>query len=152
MSRSCDGCTKCCDGWLAGEVNGHEFYPGRPCHYSTSDGCSIYASRPTDPCVKYTCLWKSSDEVPGWMKPSDISLIADERKTDGGIPYVSLHEAGSQVDSRVLTWWFEWALSKGANLMWEVHGGKHYIGTPDFVAEMDVNQYRRNQENAAVVS
>ena len=42
FQRNCNNCTKCCEGWLSGEVNGYSFYPGRPCHFMKCDGCSIY--------------------------------------------------------------------------------------------------------------
>lgn len=138
MSRSCEGCTKCCEGFLSGEAESKKFYPGQPCHFvQIGKGCAIYAKRPKDPCVNYVCLWRKSDDVPAWMKPSEIDAIADERKTANGIGYVSLHEAGSPLDSGVLSWWIEWALQNGANLLWEVRSGRHYLGSTEFVTEME---------------
>lgn len=137
MKRSCDGCTKCCEGYLVGEAEGHKFYPGMPCHFvKMGKGCAIYANRPKDPCVEYKCLWVQSDDIPEWAKPSEIKAIIDERKTDSGIGYLKVTEAGAILDSRLLSWVFEYALNKGLNLMWTVEGGFHYIGSTEFVQEM----------------
>lgn len=138
MSRSCEGCTKCCEGYLAGNVEGYSFYNGKPCHFvDIGKGCSIYAKRPKEPCVNYTCFWRSSEDLPIWMKPSDINAIVDKRTTPGGIKYISLHEAGSKLDSKVLTWLIEYALQNKLNFLWTIDGGRHYIGTPEFAEELN---------------
>lgn len=137
MSRSCDGCTKCCEGFLSGEAEGKTFYPGKPCHFvALGTGCAIYAKRPKDPCVSYVCAWRSGDELPVWMKPSEVDAIVDRRATNDGSAYLYVHEAGRRLDSRVLSWMIEYALATGQNLTWELDGGKHWVGTPAFVAEM----------------
>lgn len=137
MTRSCDGCTKCCEGYLTGEAEGKTFYPGKPCHFVTIDkGCSIYTKRPKDPCVTYVCAWRSDDELPMWMKPSEVDAIVDKRVTTNGTRYLHVHEAGSSLSSRVLTWVIEYALATGTNLLWELDGGKHWVGSTEFAAEM----------------
>lgn len=73
--RNCDGCTVCCDGWLAGKVNEHYFYPGQKCHYVSDIGCTIYEDRPYIPCKKYKCGWLVDKEIPEWMKPSNIQAV-----------------------------------------------------------------------------
>jgi hypothetical protein len=73
--RNCDGCTACCDGWLAGKVNEHYFYPGKKCYYVTDNGCSIYNIRPEMPCRNFSCGWLIDKDVPEWMKPSNIQAI-----------------------------------------------------------------------------
>jgi len=40
--RTCGGCTACCDGWLTGNILGHELAPGKPCHFRGDGGCTIY--------------------------------------------------------------------------------------------------------------
>lgn len=135
--RSCDNCTKCCEGTLSGEALGHTFYPGKPCHFVTiGKGCGIYKDRPTNPCRVYQCLWRKNDVLPLWMKPSDINAIVDERMTPSGIGYIRVHEAGSRLDSRVLSWLIEWALTQGVNIHWTIDGGNHWIGSPKFLEEM----------------
>ena len=36
--RVCGTCTACCDGWVAGVIEGHEMKPGQPCHFR-GEGC-----------------------------------------------------------------------------------------------------------------
>lgn len=132
MKRECGTCTKCCEGWLTGEALGYKFYQGKPCHFvAIGKGCAVYAKRPKDPCVSYKCAWLTNDAIPEWMKPSEINTIIDER-IEEGIKYLSVNEAGSKLDSAVLTWIIEYALANQLNLLWTVNGGEHWIGSPEF--------------------
>lgn len=136
MKRECGTCTKCCEGWLAGEALGHSFYLGKPCHFVViGKGCSVYAKRPKDPCVSYKCSWIKNDDIPMWMKPSEINAIIDER-VEKGISYLRISEAGSKLDSKVLTWLIQYALSKQINFVWQVDGGLNWIGSPELNALM----------------
>ena len=40
-ARGCGPCTRCCDGWLEGEVRGHRMFPGQRCHFVAEGGCSV---------------------------------------------------------------------------------------------------------------
>lgn len=132
--RSCGDCTKCCEGWLEGEALGHKFYPGRPCHFiAIGKGCSVYSKRPKDPCQSYKCAWLVDENIPEWMKPSEINAIVDYRTTSNGISYISANEAGSILSSQVLTWIIQYALSNNLNLLWKVNQGLHWIGSPEFI-------------------
>ena len=136
--RTCGTCTKCCEGYLSGEAFGHTFYPGKPCHFiAIGKGCSIYDKRPQDPCVSYKCGWLTSEDIPEWMKPSDINAIIDMRKIEG-IEYLSVIEAGETLKSEVLSWVIEFAISKGFNLLWQVNGFKHWIGSPEFQEKISI--------------
>lgn len=139
--RSCEGCTKCCEGVLQGEALGRSFYAGKPCHFvAIGQGCAVYAERPEDPCIAYECAWRRDETLPMWMKPSEVGAIVDWRQTSlAGARYLEIHEAGQRLDSAVLTWMIEYALTAGINLIWTVEGGKHYIGSPDFVAEIEAS-------------
>ena len=44
--RACGTCTACCDGWVAGVIEGHEMKPGRPCYFRGEGCCTIYERRP----------------------------------------------------------------------------------------------------------
>lgn len=135
--RSCGSCTKCCDGWLTGEVMGHRFFPGRPCHFVASGkGCSIYSKRPVDPCISFKCSWLKNQDIPEWMKPDQINAIICDKEING-IPYISVVEAGSILDSRVLSWIISYVLKNQLNLSWEADGGTSYIGNSDFIEQMD---------------
>jgi hypothetical protein len=132
IERTCDGCTKCCEGTLRGQVHQHNFYPGKPCHF-LGKGCSIYADRPKDPCQDYKCAWLASDELPMWMRP-DLCHAITTLKIQDGVEYYEVLEAGKQLDSAVLSWFIMWALNGKRNLMYEIQGGKNRIGSPEFLA------------------
>jgi hypothetical protein len=136
--RACGTCTKCCEGYLAGEALGHTFFQGKPCHFiAIGKGCSVYAKRPKDPCQSYKCEWLTNVNIPEWMKPNDIDAIIDMRKIEG-IEYLSIKEAGSPMQARVLSWIFQYALNNNLNIKWEIDGGINWVGSPDFIALMDL--------------
>jgi len=135
MTRACDGCTKCCEGWLQGEAYSHAFYKGRPCFFLNKK-CSIYDTRPSDPCRSYKCVWLDDKQFPEWMKPDLVNVIINRAKYNNIIYYV-LVEAGSLLDVRVLSWMIQWALNNNQNLMYYINGGVNRIGSKEFM-EMSV--------------
>ena len=135
VKRECGTCTKCCEGHLVGEALGYPFYPGKPCHFvAIGKGCTVYAKRPKDPCVSYKCGWITNEDIPEWMKPSDINAIIDMRELDG-MPYLNIREAGAPMQAKVLSWAFQYILEKGLNAVWEVNDGINWVGSPEFVAK-----------------
>ena len=144
--RSCGDCTKCCEGWLSGEALGHSFYKGKPCHFITiGKGCSIYAKRPKDPCQSFKCAWLSDENIPEWMKPSDIDTIFIH-KTVKDIPYLCLVEAGSNLSSKVLTWAIQYVLANNMNFYWEIDGGANWIGSPEFGLALQENSNKQSHQ------
>ena len=131
MSRTCDGCTKCCEGWLSGEANGHAFFRGRPCFF-LNKGCTIYDSRPVEPCRSYRCAWLAEDIFPAWMKPDLVNVIITHRKV-GDKEFYTATEAGSVLDSKVLSWLIQWALNNKQNLLYFINGGENRIGDQEFL-------------------
>jgi len=81
IGRSCDGCTKCCEGWLSGEAYGYKFSPGLKCAF-LNKGCSIYPNHPVDPCKLFECQWKSNRSLPEWLKPDKVGAIIMKRQLD----------------------------------------------------------------------
>ena len=130
--RTCDGCTKCCEGWLSGSAHGRDFYAGKPCHF-LGKGCSIYKDRPKDPCKTYKCEWLGSDQLPMWMRPDLCGVIATHKCQDG-VEFYSLVEAGKDMDAAVLSWFFQWAINNNHNLYYQIKGGSNRIGSPAFMA------------------
>ncbi|MGZ5099109.1 MAG: SEC-C metal-binding domain-containing protein, partial [Usitatibacter sp.] len=39
-ARKCGECTACCDGWVAGVIEGYEMKPGTPCHFRGEMCCT----------------------------------------------------------------------------------------------------------------
>lgn len=139
MKRECGSCTKCCEGYLQGSAYGKPFFPGNPCHFLTiGKGCNIYAKRPKDPCISYTCEWLVNEEIPEWFKPDEINAIITKRKMqDSDIEFWDVTEAGETLQSKVLTWLIMYALKNGINLRWNVAGGMHWIGSSEFIESMN---------------
>lgn len=135
--RSCDNCTKCCDGWLSANVNGIQMAPGRPCQFvRTGKGCGIYSKRPHDPCRSYQCGWLTDGDLPEWMKPSEINAIVDHRRTNNGTFYYNIVEAGEDLSAQVLTWMVDYCSKKGYNLSWQFKGQTYWLGSPEFMQEV----------------
>lgn len=133
--RSCDGCVACCEGWLEADIYGYKMYPGRKCQFVSEKNCSIYPNRPKDPCQDFKCVWLTNSEIPHWIKPSLSNVILTLKKVKE-IEYIQMKEAGSKVDSNILNWFMQYALSKNLNARYEVNGGWNYIGSSEFILEI----------------
>ena len=131
MNRKCDGCTKCCEGWLTGEAYEHKFFRGRPCFFLNKT-CTIYDNRPEFPCRSYKCGWLDELQFPEWMKPDLVNVIIN-RVDYNEIKYYVLVEAGSLLDVKVLSWMVQWALNNNQNLLYYIDGGPNKIGSKEFL-------------------
>jgi hypothetical protein len=65
------------------------------------------------------------------MKPDEVNAIVDFRETDG-ILYMQVIEAGSVLESRVLSWLIQYALRSKYNFLWSINGEKNWIGNVEF--------------------
>jgi hypothetical protein len=138
--RSCDGCTMCCEGWLSASALGHTFYPGQPCHWVGTKGCTVYADRPPV-CTGYECAWLSNHILPEWFKPSESSLIGtwciwkDKSLCKEGQTgtYIKFIECDKPIDSKYLTWLNNYATAGLLNIKYRQSGIWHYMGDEDFV-------------------
>lgn len=138
MKRDCGDCTKCCEGYLSGEALGKTFFRSKPCHFvAIGQGCTVYAQRPKNPCVSYKCEWLTNLDIPEWMKPNLINTIIDKRKTPSGIEYINIVEAGAVLKAGVLSNLLLYALGNKLNIAWEVEGGKNWIGSEEFLEDMN---------------
>jgi hypothetical protein len=124
--RTCDGCTKCCQGHLQGTAHGHSFQAGKPCFFVSDKGCSIYAERPERPCKSFKCEWLNSDYLPMWFRPDLSKVIVTDRMFDDG-KWIQVCEAGQKIDSSVLSWILLWAVNNKRNIRYQVDGGWNWI-------------------------
>lgn len=136
QKRHCNGCTKCCEGWLAADVYGHKMFTGRKCHFLEKH-CTIYSSRPQNPCKNYECVWLGDPELPSWLKPDISNVIISKRIENSkilgkNIEYYHIIEAGSKIDAGTLNWIIHWAIQKELNIAYQIDSKFHILGTPDF--------------------
>ncbi len=117
--RSCQPCTACCDGWVRIDVFDTPVLTGRPCPHSGGPatkrggggGCKIYATRPVDPCVNFSCGWvRSGSHLPDWMKPHEAKVIVlPEWTTWRTFPVDLALPVGARVPHKALKWLQEYS-------------------------------------------
>ena len=129
--RKCDGCINCGEGWLTSNIYDKFMFPGRPCHFVKSNGCSIYKNRPTEPCKNYKCEWLKDLEIPEWLKPSTSNVILTKRKIDS-VEYLEVKEAGQKMNIEILNWLIMEQIRKKINIKYEISGGWNWIGSVEF--------------------
>lgn len=130
--RSCEGCTKCCEGYLDGNINGQELTLGKPCFLvEIGKGCTDYENRPESPCKTFQCEWLINKEIPDFFKPSNAHVIMTTQESSG-IKYLNLVEAGTKLDSEVLSWSLGYAIENDKNLAWSIYGNSYWLGDDDF--------------------
>ena len=145
-SRSCEGCTKCCEGWLSATINGEDMYPGKPCKsVDLGVGCTIYKTRPEDPCKTFECIWRATDYVPEKFKPSETGQILAAQKLYG-IDYLGMAYAGEEIDPEFLSWFVTFAVGRQLNVEWSVDGVLYALGSPAF---MEARQRREAEHGGA---
>jgi|LakMenEpi03Aug12_release.lakeMendotaPanAssembly.Ray.scaffolds.fasta_scaffold634204_2 hypothetical protein len=142
--RSCDGCTKCCEGWLTGTAFGYAFYPGQPCKFIDKKGCGIYNVRPKDPCVGFQCTWKLNKNIPEWLKPNLSGIMITYRKLES-YRYMSILSAGKPVDKKVIDWATE-SVNDGTvkHVCYSADGEWHFISNDDEFLKLIKSVYLKN--------
>lgn len=137
-SKSCKGCTKCCEGYLSANIRGYEMDKGKPCPFVTKDvGCNEYDKRPENPCVTFECEWRRNPYFDEWLSPVNAQAVFT-RQSIQGIPYLRLTEAGAPLNSKVLTWAIQYAQSNNLNFAWELGDTLTGIGSPEFMSVITV--------------
>lgn len=133
-TRQCGDCTACCEGWHTSNINGHDMFPGRPCHYF-SDKCSIYEFRPQN-CKDYHCAWVMDDTntLPEWLKPNISGVICDWRDWDQG-KYLIVREGSKKMSADILSWLYEFGANTNLCMRVQINGHWHTYGNQDFVAQ-----------------
>jgi len=134
--RNCDGCTKCCEGWLTGSAHGYDFSPNKPCHFLQKHGCGIYEFRPYSPCKTFKCEWKQNKSIPEEFKPDKINAIFIKRERQD---YTTLDvvEAGKPLSSEVLHFVIQlFQQNKYENIRYQHAGTFHVLGkNSKFIAD-----------------
>jgi hypothetical protein len=134
MERICGTCTECCQGWLWGNAHGHHFYAGRPCHFVSEGGCSIYKDRPENPCKVFRCQWLVNNQLPEWFKPNKSKvIIAEYTWGEENKPYLEVYECGEKLDSSVFAWLIEHHATHKIPIRVQISGGWNNYGPPEFL-------------------
>lgn len=135
-TRSCGTCTRCCDGWLEGEVRGHRMFPGQRCHFVADSGCTIYADRPHSPCRSFVCGWmQPASTLPDDWRPDRIGVIVVDIQWRGA-PARILVSAGNDPGEPVLEGLRANAQATRTPFFYEQGGERYGYGPPDFQHEM----------------
>ena len=137
-TRRCDACTACCDGWLKITVYGHAVYPGKPCPFSSGHHCTIYETRPQDPCRAFVCGWLApSSPLPEWMRPDRAGVILLAASfTWRGLAVDVAVPVGDGPKPEALDWLTSFATAKGRPLLYRIGEEWFAFGPPDFQTEM----------------
>jgi len=134
--RECGGCTACCDGWVAGVIEGHEMKPGTPCHFRGEHNCTIYERRPQYPCRDFVCGWlQPGSPFPSDWRPDQSGVMVISMKWRGRDAYV-LRSAGRDPDEAMLAWMRELSERTQRPFFYEVAGERFGYGPPEFQREM----------------
>jgi hypothetical protein len=137
--RACGECTACCDGWVKGTIEGHDMFPGQPCHFrgaGEGGGCTIYDRRPQYPCRDFVCGWLApGSPFPESFRPDRLGVMVIEMKWRGREAYV-LANAGRDPDDATIAWMEAFCARTGRPFFYERGGERFGYGPPEFQAEM----------------
>ena len=134
--RACGTCTACCDGWVVGTIRGHEMKPGQPCHFRGEGCCTIYETRPQEPCRSFVCGWLVPDSpFPESFRPDRLGVMIVRTRWRAKPAYI-LRSAGRDPDEALLSWMRDLAAKSGAPFFYEQKGERFGFGPPEFQQEM----------------
>ena len=134
--RTCGGCTACCDGWLTGNILGHELAPGKPCHFRGDGGCTIYDARPADPCRGFVCGWLvKGSPFPESFRPDRLGVIIVIKPWRDRFAYV-LVPAGRSPDAKLLEWMRAHSTATGRPFLFHLEGRQRGYGSAEFQKEI----------------
>ena len=134
--RRCGTCTACCDGWVKGTIEGHDMFPGRPCHFRGEGCCTIYERRPVDPCRNFVCGWlQAGSPFPEEFRPDRLGVLIIPVRWRGKTAYI-LRSAGRDPDEALLSWMRDFSVRTESPFFYEQRGERFGFGPRDFQAEM----------------
>lgn len=136
--KECGTCTKCCEGWLKGNIRGHEMYLGKPCFFlEIGKGCGDYVNRPENPCKGFECAWLDIEEMPDKFKPEITGVIAYLNPNNGN-PSFFLEKAPNSPKADFLSWIIVYARSRNLNIVWPTEDSVWWLGNDDFCKQMEI--------------
>lgn len=143
MSKECNNCTKCCEGWLAGNIGGLPMHPGKPCFFvDINKGCKVYSGRPKNPCKDFLCAWIVIEEMPEQFKPDNSGVLAVKKKNNGN-PYIAIYKAPNNPTDEYISWITDYTLKNNYGLLWYFDDQVKWIGNSEFDSQM-IEQHSPN--------
>jgi len=135
-ARKCGECTACCDGWVAGVIEGYEMKPGTPCHFRGEKCCSIYERRPQHPCRNFVCGWlQPGSPFPDDFRPDQLGVMMIQMRWRGRDAYV-MRSTGRDPDDKLLAWMRAFSERTGSPFFYEIEGERYGFGPAEFQIEM----------------
>jgi hypothetical protein len=119
-------------------------YPGKPCHFVSKKGCSIYNMRPHNPCKGFKCVWKKTSIVPLEFKPDLVGMIMVESILDD-MPYVYIERAGNEISLEILDWAVSAVISGSINHIVYKKDGIERVISQDPVFVEKYNAYLKSK-------
>jgi hypothetical protein len=118
ISRKCLPCNACCQGWLKIETPIVKASVGNACQHCSSMGCTIYGSRPVDPCQKFVCAWLNHDsDLPDWMRPDrSHAIVMTNRLRWNNRPVITVTYTVSPAPSKTRDWLYKYSDESGMPL------------------------------------
>jgi Fe-S-cluster containining protein len=113
-------------------------YPGSPCFFLAEGKCTDYEGRPKT-CQSYDCAWKTEPQVfPEWMRPDLVGVIISRIVVPSreDLAHYEVAEANGKLDVRTLNWLIQWSAETGNNVLYQVEGKHHPVGSQTFRREM----------------
>ena len=137
-SKSCRGCTKCCEGYLTANIKGHRMGLGMPCPFVIKDvGCKEYDTRPVDPCVGFECEWRRNPYFEEWLSPKASGVLFTRQVLKPlNLVYLKVTEAGSTLTPEIVRWAISYAEKNNVNLSWYEGDAVKFVGSAEFCSEM----------------
>lgn len=149
--RSCGSCTKCCDGWLSGDVKGHAMYPGKPCFFvESSVGCKDYHNRPYSPCITFSCEWLKNENIPEHMYPENCGYIIADQEINN-IKFLKVVRAPNGPNVNDLSWLITNAIKNNINFVWDTDDKMFWIGSNEFIETMNSIVYSNDKNFSETV-
>jgi hypothetical protein len=140
MVRECGSCTKCCEGWLSGNIRGHDMSPGKPCFFvEIGKGCTDYENRPKDPCKDFLCHWITNENVPENLYPAKSGVIITDQEIKN-IYYIKMAKSPNEPTTEDLSWFVTYALNNQLNCAWDTDKQTYWLGSIEFSNAMN-NEY-----------
>lgn len=132
-ARTCEGCTKCCEGWLLVKIGDQQLHPGNPCQFvDCGVGCTVYNDRPEQVCGAFECGWKDGDLVPEQFSPKETGQIVTVQTVES-MEYIQSVYAGKEIAPDFLSWLVTFAVARQLNVEWSVNGQPHMLGSQTFI-------------------